>query len=192
MNMYFFKGIVLSVLFLCLGCAGEGLFPEKSDKVTVVETIKTVKVPISSVEDEVKKTHKLGIIGEVEPVYVLPIKKSFLARIDTGAETSSIDAKNIRVFEREGVKWVSFDIVSKRYGETYHFEKKIYRQVTIKRQNISENRIVVLMTVKMGKEKITAQFSLTDREKFDYQVLIGRNILNGRAIVDTSVSKTLY
>lgn len=33
--------------------------------------------------------HSLGIIGAVEPVYVLPMKAPFAGRIDTGAETSS-------------------------------------------------------------------------------------------------------
>ena len=47
------------------------------------------------------------------------------------------------------------------------------------------------MDVKFGNEIITAVFSLADREKFEYQALIGRNILTGRAIVDTSVSHTL-
>lgn len=158
----------------------------------VIEKIKTVHVPAVSLEEQVKKTHKLGVIGEVEPVYFLPMKKPMLARIDTGAENSSIDAKNIEIFEREGVKWVSFDIENKKTGDTHHFEKRIYRQVKIKRQLESEERIVVLMTVKIGSEKISAQFSLADREKFDYQVLVGRNILKGRALVDTALSKTLY
>ncbi len=192
MKKYFFYGLALINLGILCGCELPVLKSKNTEKPMVIETIKTVHVPLSSVEDEVKKTHKLGIIGEVEPVYFLPMKKAVLARIDTGAENSSIDAKNIRLFEREGAKWVAFDVENKKNGENHHFEKRIYRQVTIKRQEQSEERIVVLMTVKIGKEKITTQFSLADREKFEYQALIGRNILKGRAIVDTALSKTLY
>ena len=48
------------------------------------------------------------------------------------------------------------------------------------------------MDVKFGKEVITGvRFTLADREKFEYQALIGRNILTGRAIVDTALSNTL-
>lgn len=181
----------LAFVFLCVGCQINSS-EIKSDKPTVIETVKTVFVPANSLEEQIKKTHKLGIIGEAEPVYFLPMKKAILSRIDTGAENSSIDAKNIRLFEREGVKWVSFDIENKKNGESQHFEKRVYRETVIKRQNDSEERIVVLMTVKIGTEKITAQFSLANRSKFEYQGLIGRNILKGRAIVDTAISKTLY
>ena len=48
------------------------------------------------------------------------------------------------------------------------------------------------MNVKFGTETFTAMFSLADRSKFDYQALIGRNILTGRAIVDTSLANTLH
>lgn len=68
-------------------------------------------------------SHSLGIIGAVEPVYVLPMKAPFAGRIDTGAETSSIDASDIKTFERDGEKWVSFTIVNRETGEKHRFEK---------------------------------------------------------------------
>lgn len=68
-------------------------------------------------------SHSLGIIGAVEPVYVLPMKMPFAGRIDTGAETSSIDASDIKTFERDGEKWVSFTIVNRETGEKHRFEK---------------------------------------------------------------------
>ena len=70
--------------------------------------------------------------------------------------------------------------------------KKIERKTTIKRINEHEKRIVVMMDVKFGNEIINAEFSLADREKFEYQALIGRNIISGRAIVDPSISNTLH
>ena len=48
------------------------------------------------------------------------------------------------------------------------------------------------MDIKFGGQIIKEKFSLADREKFEYQALIGRNILTGRAIVDTSLSNTLH
>lgn len=188
------KKISSILLFFCLFLQGCSIIEKKEEVVQpqVIEKIKTVVVPAVSIEEQAKKTHKLGIIGEVEPVYFSPLKKPILARIDTGAENSSIDAQNIELFEREGVKWVSFDFHNKRTGEKHRFEKRVYKQVKIKRQEFSEERIVVLMTVKIGSERISAQFSLANREKFEYQALIGRNILKGRALVDTALSKTLH
>ena len=48
------------------------------------------------------------------------------------------------------------------------------------------------MDIKLGQEVITnVRFNLAKRDKFEYQALIGRNILTGRAMVDTSRSNTL-
>ena len=57
------------------------------------------------------------IIGGVESVYIPPFEIPFQARIDTGAATSSIDAQNITPFERDGEKWISFDIVNKKTSQ---------------------------------------------------------------------------
>ena len=82
-------------------------------------------------------------------------------------------------------------IVNRSNGEKIKMEKPIKRKTVIKRTLEKEQRYVVKLKVKMGKNLITADFSLNDRSKFDYQVLIGRNIINGRYLVDTSISNTL-
>ncbi len=147
-------------------------------------------VPAVEVKQPVK--HELDVIGGVEPVYVLPIKAPFPARIDTGAETSSIDVTQMKTFERDGEKWVAFNLDHDGNGEKHRFEKKIARRTVIRRAGKDEYRIVVNMDVKIGKELISTEFTLADRTKFTYQVLIGRNILNGRFIVDPSVENTLH
>lgn len=127
----------------------------------------------------------LEIIGGVEPVYFLPLEIPIEARIDTGAETSSIGVLKQRNFERDGEKWVSFEINGTR------FEKRVQRRVTIRRIEGDEQRVSVNMDVKIGSELINAEFTLADRSKFEYQGLIGRNILKGRFIVDSSIEHTL-
>ena len=147
---------------------------------------------VPNVETKVSTAHSLGIIGGVEPIYILPMKSPFSARIDTGAAGSAIDVSDIHNFERDGEKWVSFVLVNETNGETHRFEKKVERRVAIKRINKHEKRIVVLMDIKIGGEIVSAEFSLADREKFEYQALIGRNIISGRAIIDPAVSNTLH
>lgn len=164
--MYYFF-----VLFLCACTTPQKITPE------------TPVIPPKS---------ELNIIGEVEPIYFLPMQSPFLARIDTGATTSSIDAKNIKLFERDGQKWVSFDLTNAESNEKHHFTKEIEKQISVKRVEEDEKRIVVTMDVKFGNEIITEHFSLNNRQKFDYQALIGRNILAGRAIVDVSINNTLH
>lgn len=167
--------LVLGILLMSSGCQN----PVKPTIVPAVEVPRPVH-------------HELDIIGGVEPVYFLPMKTPFAARIDTGAETSSIDVSKIRQFERDGEKWVSFNLDHARNGEKHRFEKRIKRKVTIRRIEDDEQRIVVNMDVKIGNEVINADFTLADREKFNYQALIGRNIISGRFIVDPSVENTLH
>lgn len=148
---------------------------------------------VTTPEPQTKQTvSDLKIIGGVETLYVLPINMPFQARIDTGAETSSIDVQNMRPFERDGDKWVSFDIINRKNGEKHHFEKPVIRRTNIVRIEDKEHRYVVNMSIKMGDEIISTEFTLAEREKFTYQVLIGRNILNGRFIVDSSQQNTLH
>lgn len=137
------------------------------------------------------KKRVTNVIGAVEPLYFLPMKSAFDARIDTGATTSSIDATDIYEFERDGENWVSFSIVNRKSGEKHTFEKPILQTLSIKRINDKEQRLKVKMDISFGGEKLVAEFTLAQREDFEYQALIGRNILSGRHLVDTSLSHTL-
>lgn len=159
---------------------------------TACQSIETPQ-PTPSLEDKkpVKVQTHAPIIGGVERVYIEDMKTAFHARIDTGAETSSIDVQNITPFERDGEKWVAFELVNRSSGEKVKVEKPVKRKTTIKRTDNREKRYVVRLKVRMGKNNITAEFSLNDRSKFDYQALIGRNIITGRYLVDTSLSNTL-
>ena len=133
----------------------------------------------------------LNVIGAVEPFYILPMKSAFYARIDTGATTSSVDVENLKKFERDGKKWVSFDIVNSRSKETYHFEKPVQKNVKIKRIEQEEHRVKVLMDIKIGGQKVKTEFTLAERADFEFQGLLGRSLLSGRYIVDASISHTL-
>ena len=172
---------VFALLILCGACQS-----------TQNEPVAPKIVPAVEVKRPVTTQHELGIIGAVEPIYFLPMKTPFQARIDTGAENSSLDVRDIRYFERDGEKWVAFELINQDSGEKHHFEKKLIKHTTITRINENEKRPVVMMNIKFGGQIIKSRFSLADRTKFDYQALIGRNILTGRAIVDTALSNTLH
>lgn len=146
---------------------------------------------VSTTEEVVVEKAHLPIIGEVEPIYFLPMKSPFAARIDTGATTSSLDCQDVEYFERDGEKWVAFKLKNRKTGEEHVFEKKVERSFKVKRAEKDESRKAIKMDVKMGGEVFSAVFSIADRSNFDYQGLVGRNILTGRFLVDTSTSYTL-
>lgn len=140
----------------------------------------------SEMAHEIEK-YPLGIIGEVETVRLPDFKSSFEARVDTGATTCSIDAFDIKNFERDGRKWVSFKIKSRTSGEQKSFELPIVRIVPIKRHGMpDQQRFSVMLNIKIGHLTLEREFTLTDRSSFDYQVLLGRNLLSGIAVVDVT------
>lgn len=129
----------------------------------------------------------LGIIGEIEVIHLPEFSVPFEARIDTGATTSSIDAKEIRTFERDGRKWVSFMVQARSGGAAHQYELPVVRTVRIKRHDAeSIERISVMLTFRIGHLTLEREFTLSDRTKFKYPVLLGRNVINGLAAVDPS------
>lgn len=169
---------LLLILFL-VGCTA------KEEK--IVPAIAPVKAP----EQKIVYVRPNNVIGAVEPVYFPPMKSAFEARIDTGATTSALDVQNLKVFERDGQKWVSFTLVNRATGESHDFEKPRRKRIRVKRIIEDEHRPMVEMDVKMAGKTFKANFTVTERTDFEYQALIGRNILSGRAIVDVSLENTL-
>ncbi len=131
--------------------------------------------------------HKLKLIGQVEYVDIFPTGLRQKARIDTGAETTSIDARDITEFERDGKSWVQFSVVDRVSSEVVKFKLPIERTVLIKRHGADlTRRYVVSMRLAIGDLRDSVEVTLADREKFDYPVLIGRNFVQGQAVVDVS------
>jgi hypothetical protein len=149
------------------------------------------QVLVSDSTNENTPYYSLGVIGQVEPVYITPFEDAFPARIDTGAETSSIHAHDITPFERDGKRWVRFSLKQRETGIDHTFERPMVSKVKITRQEGDETRYKVNMRIRMGDVDMEREFSLADRSDFEFQVLIGRNVLEGNAVVDVSKSNLL-
>jgi hypothetical protein len=129
------------------------------------------------------------LIGRLEKVRVSPPGQVFHARIDTGATTSSLDARNIGVFERDGSTWVHFQIQDPENKDAYYdVERPIVRWVKIIQaaSEESDRRPVVNLQFQIGRIERMEEFTLEDRSHMDYQVLIGRNVLRDLMVVDVA------
>ena len=134
----------------------------------------------------------LPIIGEVEDVMVEPPGMILEARIDTGAESSSMHAENIHMVERDGISYVRFTVLDPKTNKQVEMERKRQRTVRIKRQTGDfERRYVIKLWLSMGNIKEMVEVTLTDRSDFEFPLLIGRNLLTDTAIVDVSRKHTL-
>lgn len=128
------------------------------------------------------------ILGEEEYFYIKQADATIVARIDTGASVSSISAQNIEKYKRLGKTYVAFDLITN--DRIIHIEAPYTRDVDI-RQSSSEDvqwRPSVELTFTIGNHTRTAEFTLVNRDKLNYPLLIGRNILKDVAVVDVSQS----
>lgn len=105
------------------------------------------------------------------------------AKVDTGAKTSAIWATNVH--ERDGgLAFTLFGPESPLYTGEEHFAPR-FEQVTVASSiGAEQDRYKVVMLAKIRGKKIRASFTLADRSKQAYPVLIGRNALRGKFLVD--------
>lgn len=129
------------------------------------------------------------ITGWLEKVYfAAATEHQVTAKLDSGAKTSSIHARNIESFERKGEPWVKFELVlrdKEDHLDTLAMERPVTRYVRIKEHDGNHDRraVVELEFCFVGRWH-RAQFSLVDRSEFNYPVLLGRRFLAGIAVID--------
>lgn len=133
-------------------------------------------------------TNSKHVVGATEWAFLTPPGKNLSARIDTGAETSSISAKNIVRFERDGKRWVAFNLDTGNLSNDIPLEMPLERNVLIRQASFDDidRRPVVVFDVKLGDLHIPTEFTLADRSRMSHPVLIGRSFLKDMAIVDVS------
>ena len=163
------------IVFFLLFCT-TSFMQAKEDTLVQNSIVKNVNTEKSDVKQ---------IIGAVENIRLIPPNIILKARIDTGAKTTSIDARNITPFERDGKQWVRFICMD---GEKEHIlERKILKTVQIKRHgDESQYRYVVNMRIILGQVSQLIPVTLNDRDAYIYPVLIGRNFLRDYFIVDVA------
>ena len=124
------------------------------------------------------------VAGAVEPIAIGASRVIVDAKMDTGADSCSLDARNIESFEKDGVKWVRFEVPA-RDGRTATLEAPLARTVRIKRgAGSSPPRPVVRLPVCLGNLQREVDVNLVDRERYRQKALVGRNFLAGYVIVD--------
>ena len=108
------------------------------------------------------------------------------AKLDTGADSSSLGYQAIEHIKKDGADWVMVT-VSNFKGESFSTLRKVVRVATIRRHRASSiKRPVILVNLCLGNIQKTVEMTLEDRAKFSTPILIGRNFLAGSAVVDSS------
>ncbi|MFK7607950.1 MULTISPECIES: ATP-dependent zinc protease [unclassified Pseudomonas] len=125
------------------------------------------------------------LYGRYEYIKLPEIGETLKAKMDTGALTASLSAKNIKTFTRDGDEWVSFQLATEGASSKV-YEHKVSRISKIKSradededkdEAVSAKRPVVDLEMCLGNVKRTVEVNLTDRSSFNYPLLIGAKAL---------------
>ena len=129
-------------------------------------------------------------IGWIEHVKLGTSDLMMRAKIDTGADNSSIHADNMKFYEKDGVKMVKFTVENKK-GEVANFDLPVVRIANIKRKGAEPlHRPVVKMNLCLGHSMKTVYVNLANRGNFKYRMLVGRSYLKDHYLVNSSAQYT--
>lgn len=130
------------------------------------------------------------IIGNLEVCGLPELGISSLqVRVDTGAKTSSIHVDNLKSYKQDGKPWVSFDIHPDLYDveQTIHCTARIHDVRKIKSSNgESEKRHVIKTQLQLGEQSWPIELTLSDRSDMSYMMLLGREGMSDKVLVDPS------
>lgn len=131
------------------------------------------------------------VFGRSEAVRLEPEGIVIVALLDTGASTTSLDARAIRLVDRDGKSWVEFEY--HEGGRVTPMARPLVRVSRLRASPLSDtvSRPVVLLQLCMGDIQREVQVNLVDRSKMRSRMLIGRNFLiPGQVIVDAAIKMT--
>jgi ribosomal protein S6--L-glutamate ligase len=137
----------------------------------------------------------LKIIGSEEWVAFKDLKiPAIKARIDSGAKTSSIQASKIKVFQKDHEEWVKFEVNPLQDNRTITIkcEARLIARRSVKSSlGISEERCVIKSLATIGGDSFEIELTLANRDSMDFRMLLGREALSERFIINSAASDVL-
>ncbi|GAB4035833.1 ATP-dependent zinc protease family protein [Spirosoma gilvum] len=115
------------------------------------------------------------------------------AKIDTGAYTSALHCKKVRLVKSGTQTKLRFSLIGKTGEPHREFYSDQFSQRMIRNSfGVAEKRYVIKTRIILFGRTIRAEFTLADRENLRNPVLLGRKLLRNRFIVDVSQKNLSY
>lgn len=116
--------------------------------------------------------------------------QSIKMKVDTGARTSCLHAFNLEPFEKNGQPWLRIWVHPIQDSDVEHIcEAPILEQRAVTDSGgHRELRYVIATTLVIGDERFTTEVTLTNRDTMKFRMLLGRQAMNGRYVVDPQAS----
>lgn len=131
-------------------------------------------------------TKELTIIGSNTLVDLVGVAENVQAKIDTGADSSSLWASEISVDQDGILHYKLFDKGSPLYTGIEHTTSEFNVASVVSSSGHREIRYKVKILMRIGGRNIKAQFNLSNRSEQKFPVLIGRRTLKQKFLVDVS------
>ena len=113
------------------------------------------------------------------------------AKIDTGAKTSALHAFNIRRVKKNQKKYVRFDIHPLQSDDktlVSCIAPLIDERHIMSSSGHIEHRYVIRTTLVICEQQWEMEVTLSNRDPLRYRLLLGREALNSRVLIDPSLS----
>lgn len=128
--------------------------------------------------------HPLLIVGWMEYVDLPDLGLyDIKAKIDTGARTSALHAKDIDAFKKGQDDWVRFTTHGTHGRSDVSIEAPIHTMRSIKNTGgVAQDRIVIRSKFRLARRWWTIDLSLTNRENMTFGLIVGRTALKNHSI----------
>ena len=116
-----------------------------------------------------------------------PIK----AKLDTGARTSALHAYDIAPFDIEGAPWIAFAIhpvQRQAHPEVFCRAPLLGKRLITSSSGHQQLRYVIRTEARIGDTGFSMDLSLTDRDQMGFRLLIGREAMRRRLLIDPTRS----
>jgi hypothetical protein len=131
------------------------------------------------------------MLGWAERARIFPGNLPIQAKLDTGANTSSLNVENYQIVERDGKKWVQLTALN-RANARREYELELVRVSKTKNHHGPlVLRPVVRLEICIGNIRKTAELNVSRRKGFIYKLLLGRRFLANTFTVDPSKKFTI-
>ncbi|ASJ96558.1 hypothetical protein CFF01_08130 [Shewanella marisflavi] len=138
-----------------------------------------------------------AVIGQTAKMTVNEAGLVYQARIDTGAGNTSLHAYDLEIQGgsakkmKDNVGKLIWFTTENAAGERKRLSAKIVKTSTVSNSQGTETRYMVEMHIGFGGDIRKVKVNLRDRGHMDYKLLIGRNWLKGKYVVDVAEKRVI-
>ncbi len=130
------------------------------------------------------------VVGWVEHAVIIPLDATVKVKMDSGAQTSSMDANQIKVYKVNDQRRVKFRLHMKdeKTGDEFYrnMDMPVTRQVQLTGAGGMDRRVAVSLPICIGDQVLLEEFTLRDRDNMLYSVLIGRTTIAKIGLIDVT------